>query len=116
MFSALFFSRVVNYLKSTSHLDQMEQDANTITAGDFTVEMDISHAMWDKFKDEIYPKVERDDIREEASGELFSPALYLKKYLSEEIGQRLTDSLNYRLNNQAEQSQSAHKEKKMAGG
>ena len=58
MFSALFFSRVINYLKSTSHLDQMEQDANTITAGDFTVEMDISHAMWDKFKDEIYPKVE----------------------------------------------------------
>jgi hypothetical protein len=49
MFSALFFSRIVNYLKSTSKLDQMEQDANTITAGDFTVEMNISHDMWDKF-------------------------------------------------------------------
>jgi hypothetical protein len=92
----------------------MEQDANTITAGDFTVEMDISHAMWDKFKDEIYPKVQRDDIREEASGELFSPALYLKKYLSEEVGLRLTESLNYRLNHQNEKN--AHKEKKMAAG
>jgi len=55
--------------------------------------MDISHDMWDKFHAEIYPKVERDDIREEASGELFSPALYLKKYLAEEIGKRLTESL-----------------------
>lgn len=76
--------------------------------------MDISHAMWDKFKEDIYPKVEENDIREEASGELFSPALYLKKYISEEVGQRLTDSLNYRLNHQA--GQSAQKEKKMAGG
>ena len=55
--------------------------------------MDISHDMWDKFHAEISTKVERDDIREEASGELFSPALYLKKYLAEEIGKRLTESL-----------------------
>jgi hypothetical protein len=82
--------------------------------------MDISHDMWDKFKDEIYPNVERDDIREEASGELFSPALYLKKYLSEEIGKRLTESLQYRQGHQAEKNESAirhaPKEKKMAGG
>jgi hypothetical protein len=52
--------------------------------------------MWATFLEEIYPEVEKKQIREEISGELFSPALYLKKHLAEEIGKRLTESLKYR--------------------
>ena len=46
MFIAFFYSRVILYLQDSMKISMLEQDANTITAGDFTVEMNISSAMW----------------------------------------------------------------------
>lgn len=40
-FIAFCFGALVYYMKKTSKLDQQNYDMNTITAGDFTVEMDI---------------------------------------------------------------------------
>jgi len=48
------FQRVIIYLQATSKLDMLAQDAATITAGDFTCEMDITPKMWNYFKDVIY--------------------------------------------------------------
>ena len=47
---------------------------NTITAGDFTVELDINNTQWKKFLTEIYT----DEIKEN-----YSQALYFKHYLKE---------------------------------
>jgi hypothetical protein len=41
-FVAFFFILLIYYLQKTSRLDQLEYDVNTISAGDFTVEYDIS--------------------------------------------------------------------------
>jgi hypothetical protein len=37
---------MVHYLQETSKLDQMKYDVGTITAADFTVEMDITDDMY----------------------------------------------------------------------
>jgi hypothetical protein len=42
MFVAFCFMLAIYFLQKTSKIDQAEQDMNTITAGDFTVEMDIT--------------------------------------------------------------------------
>jgi len=81
-FVAYFFKKVIQNLEATSKLDQLAQDAATITAGDFTCEMDITPAMWNYFKDVVYEnEVVKVGLKEE-SGELYSPALYLKKHLN----------------------------------
>lgn len=98
MFIALLFSRVIIYLEQTMKLGKLEQDASTITAGDFTVEMNISQPMWRLFKDEIYKKNVIDaGLKEEGGDELYSPALYLKKYLTDEVGRILTAYLQYKI-------------------
>jgi preprotein translocase subunit SecG len=42
MFVAFFFILLIYYLQTTSRLDQLEYDINTVSAGDFTVEFNIS--------------------------------------------------------------------------
>lgn len=62
---------------------------NTITAGDFTVEMDISEDMYKYFIKNWYdPK--GCELYEEGGNEKYSPALYLKKHLTDEISEMLT--------------------------
>jgi hypothetical protein len=40
---------VAFYLKS-NEIHEVEYDVNTVTAGDYTVEMEVSKTMWDNFK------------------------------------------------------------------
>ena len=63
-------------MQATSKLDQLAYDANTITAGDFTVELDIN----DKMSDEL-------DRRYNANSENSrkSKGLFLKELLIEEV-------------------------------
>ena len=94
MFVAFSFILLIYYLQKTSRLDQLEFDINTVSAGDFTVEINISTAMYNFFLDEHYNTVGVNT--KEESGENYSPALYLKKHLSEEISRMLTNSLKHR--------------------
>ena len=91
MFSAFIYSLLIYWLESTSKLDQVKYDLKTITAGDFTVEFDITYEMYENFLEDIYEptgKFEKDE-----SGENYSPALYLKKYLSERVSEILSESI-----------------------
>ena len=69
---------------------------NTISAGDFTVELDITKPMYDEYLSEFYQPT-GSKMKEEHSGQIYSPALYLKKFLTEEIGIMLTKSYINRL-------------------
>jgi hypothetical protein len=91
MFVAFSFILLIYFLQKTSRLDQLEYDINTVSAGDFTVEINISSKMYNYFLDEHYNTV--GFKTKEESGDTYSPALYLKKHLSEEIGRMLTNSL-----------------------
>ena len=51
MFIAFCFGALVYYMKKTSKLEQLNYDMNTITASDFTVEMDITGAQYKKFNE-----------------------------------------------------------------
>ena len=86
-------------LKSNQRLDQLEQDMSTITAGDFTVELDISKDMYKYYLRQHYEFKGKDLEEEDGGGEKYSSALYLKKHLSEEISRILTDALNHRTSN-----------------
>jgi hypothetical protein len=96
MFVAFFYILMIYYLQKTSRLDQLEYDVNTVSAGDFTVELNISKKMYDFFLDEHYNTV---GVKtKEESGDTYSQALYLKKFLTEEIGRMLSNSAKYRIN------------------
>jgi len=64
---------------------------NTISAGDFTVELDITKEMYENYMENFYNPIGK-KMKEEKSGEVFSPALYLKHHLSKEVGDMLTKS------------------------
>ena len=68
---------------------------NTITAGDFTVEMDITKDMYDYYFEQHYdPKGK--NLDEEDGNDKYSAALYLKKHLSEKLNKILTQSMEKR--------------------
>lgn len=46
MFVAFLFSQLIYFLQQTSKLDAIKYDVKTITAGDFTVEYEISNEMF----------------------------------------------------------------------
>ena len=76
MLIAFFFIVLIYYMQRTSKLDQLSYDMNTITAGDFTVEMDINHDQWNQFMENEYTG----EIREK-----YSPGLYFKQFLKTKI-------------------------------
>lgn len=95
MFVAFSFMLFIWYLQKSQGIDFLENDMNTITASDFTVEMDITRDMWQHYLEQYYePKGK--NMKEEG-GENFSQALYLKKYLTDEIGRIMTDARKHRL-------------------
>ncbi len=51
VFIALFFVVYVDYLKSVFKNLNIEWDVKTITAGDYSVELDLSEKMWKSFED-----------------------------------------------------------------
>lgn len=88
MFVAFFYSLVIYYMQKTTQMNMQEYDMNTISAGDFAAELDITKDMYDYFLDNFYePFGSR--LTDEC-GKIYSPALYLKKHLSDEISRILT--------------------------
>ena len=65
----------------------LQYDINTVTAGDFTVEMDITKKMWIDFETNIWPT---SFGKLTGYGKQFSKALFLKSYLTDEISRILT--------------------------
>lgn len=59
IFICLLFLCAIYYLYETSRLEYKTWDVNTVTAADFTVELNITKNMWDtyvyKFKDTLEP-------------------------------------------------------------
>jgi len=58
-------------------------DINTVTAGDYTVEMNISTNMYKSFLSNQFEEVK--DEKDEHGNPKWSRALYLKKYLTDEV-------------------------------
>ena len=54
IFIALFFVSFINYLKSVFKITAVEWDVKTITAGDYSVEVQITKRMWQKFLNDVY--------------------------------------------------------------
>lgn len=54
VFICLFFVVYLDYLKSIFKNLNIEWDVKTITAGDYSVELDISEKMWNNFLNEVY--------------------------------------------------------------
>jgi hypothetical protein len=49
LFCALLYSLLVSYMQQTATLDKTLYDVKNITASDFTVELDITEAMYEDF-------------------------------------------------------------------
>lgn len=54
VFIALFFIVYVDYIKQLSKNNFVEWDVKTITAGDYTVEFDITKKMYENFCNTVY--------------------------------------------------------------
>ena len=54
VFTCLFFVVYLDYLKNIFKNLYIEWDVKTITAGDYSVELDISQKMWDTFLEQVY--------------------------------------------------------------
>jgi hypothetical protein len=46
LFACFIFAMMVHYLTETSRMDELKYDVNTITAADFTIEMEITDKMY----------------------------------------------------------------------
>jgi hypothetical protein len=79
VFIALFFVVFVDYMRSVFKNSFVEWDVKTITAGDYSVELDITDSMWKKFLDEFY---------DESSGK--TPVEAFRDYIQYELEERLT--------------------------
>lgn len=85
MVCTALFAVINYYMQSTSDLDGYVYDVSTVTVQDYTVEMDISDAMWEEFKNTVYQQQ-----RELQTQQRVSKALFLKQYLSQKIEEVLT--------------------------
>jgi hypothetical protein len=77
----------LGYLQTQSNLDFKIWDFNTVTAGDFTIELKISDRQWKTYLD-IHQLDEEHD-RWSQSGHLNSIMLDFKRYLSNQILEKL---------------------------
>ena len=80
VFIALFFVVYVDYMRSVFKNLFVEWDVKTITAGDYTVELDIAESMWKEFIDTKYDRL---------SGQTKIEAF--RDYIKNEMEERLTN-------------------------
>jgi hypothetical protein len=80
VFIALFFVVYVDYMRSVFKNLFVEWDVKTITAGDYTVELDIPEAMWKEFIEKKY-----DPLSGKTKIEAF------RDYIKDELEERLTN-------------------------
>jgi len=96
MFVAFSYMLFIWFIQKSQGIDRLENDMNTITASDFTVELDINKDMWIKFQTDYYePKRKAGKLKEEDGSEM-SQALYLKQHLTSEMGRIMTAARNHR--------------------
>ncbi|CDW91100.1 UNKNOWN [Stylonychia lemnae] len=82
VFSCLFFIIMMFYLRQQTQIQKVEWDVETITAGDYTVDLKISQSMYQTFVNQHHQKY------------AFDPQGYaLKKYLKQEIETKLTNEV-----------------------
>lgn len=93
-FIAFCFGALIYYMQKTSRLDQLNFDMNTITAGDFTVEMDIRTAQYNQFLSE------RD---ENDKGE--SIGIEFRGYIKERVEHELTQARKKRKQEEEEKKE-----------
>ena len=60
VFIALFVVNYLDYIKKTQENNYVEWDVKTITAGDFTIEFDLSRDFWQDWKEYVLPSWLRD--------------------------------------------------------
>lgn len=80
VFIYLFVIIYIDYVKSVQKNKYVEYDLNTITAGDYTVEFDISQKFYDEFVKNYHDKTNPTP-----------EALQLKLYIKAELERRLTE-------------------------
>jgi hypothetical protein len=89
---------VLYYLKRDSKLDYLDYDIQSITPGDYSVEMKIEGSAYEWFLHNIYPEDKRNNI---------SPGYSLKKYIKHEIEKILNEELaDLRRNGDPEENKS----------
>jgi hypothetical protein len=81
VFIALFFVVYVDYLRATFKNLNIEWDVKTITAGDYSVEVDIPEKMWKNFDDA--PEYNKDSHE----SKLAQFRDYIKKILEDNLTQ-----------------------------
>lgn len=80
VFIALFFVSYIDYLKSVFKSTAVEWDVKTITAGDYSVEIQITKDMWQTFLSTIYdPNVLKPKLQQ------------FREYFDREMSTRLTN-------------------------
>ena len=62
-----FFFITIYYMQHTSDLDGYMFDVSTVTAADYSVELDITKAMWDDFEANQYEKERNKPVEERVS-------------------------------------------------
>jgi hypothetical protein len=85
IFASLFFMVVIYWLKRASKIKQLEWDVSTVTASDYSVEMEITEEQYTWFLENVYNPTDRH------AG--LSPGESLKKYLKQEVEGLLTNYL-----------------------
>ena len=74
IFACLLYTITIYYLQENSKLQNIEWDVATVTAGDFSVELQITHEMYNIFMSDHYDRVKYE-----------SPGMALKCYIKENI-------------------------------
>ena len=83
----LFFTASIRWLYQGQKIKQLEWDMATVTAGDYSVELDISRDMYQHWYHTEFSK---------AGGDLsnrVAPALSLKQYIQKEVEEAITQDL-----------------------
>jgi len=56
------FMAIVSYFLKSNEIHAVEYDVNTVTAGDYTVEMEVTKAHWENYKENHYGEAKAEGI------------------------------------------------------
>jgi hypothetical protein len=71
------FMAIVSYFLKSNEIHAVEYDVNTVTAGDYTVEMEVTRDHWACFKENHYPVAKEQGI---SPGQAFEDYLIMEIY------------------------------------
>ena len=97
VFACCAYYSGVYYILEVSHLQKLLWDLDTRTAGDYTVELNITDRQFDRFKEQVYEVNFRDPNNPVSEGAAF------KKYLFQVIPEMLCDTHNAEIRSHIEQ-------------